>query len=122
VEDKFTTWLTAQLNDRGWKPNDLAKKINASSATIYRIINHQRGVSGEMCKRIARALNISESEVMFQAGIISRDPKDPARGLPPDVLEIIGLLENQPNSVQAAALAMVKALLDLAQPDPPPAP
>jgi hypothetical protein len=73
----FANWLESQLEERGWKPADLAKEMGDEkkySATISRVLSEQRGVGDEVCRRIAHALNLPQAVVFYQAGLLTEHP------------------------------------------------
>lgn len=43
-------------------PYSLAKRMNVAPSTVYRILNGDRGIGGELIPKLLRAFNLSESD------------------------------------------------------------
>ena len=50
------------MQDNDFDPYSLAKKMNVAPSTIYRIMNGDRGVGGELIPKILKAFNFSEKD------------------------------------------------------------
>ena len=72
----FPKWLNDQLEQRGMKPADLARKSDLDSAVVSNLMNGKRNPGIRTCKAIARALEISEDEVLQAAGLLQTDSTD----------------------------------------------
>lgn len=70
----FAQWLQDELNNRGWKPIELAKTAGVDSGLISRILNRERKPGPETARGIARALKLPPEIVFRQAGLLPPEP------------------------------------------------
>jgi len=70
------TWLKAQIEARDLTPSRLARKTGSSSGWMARLVRGAGHPSPMLCKKIARALDITEHEVLRQYGYLSDLPSD----------------------------------------------
>ena len=112
VDKMFSEWLKGELEIRGIGVRDLAKEIRKRPGTLYRIVNGERGVSGQMARQIAHGLKVAENVVLYRAGYLTRDPNDPTQRLDPVALDILALVENKTDAQKRAALAALQALFE----------
>ena len=68
VNDKFSTWLLNELQQRDWSQADLARKSGLSRAAVSNIISNNRNPSPASCAAIAKAFKIQVETVLRQAG------------------------------------------------------
>jgi transcriptional regulator with XRE-family HTH domain len=68
--DKFTPWLLTELNNRSWRPADLARRAGLATGSLSNILNGNRRVGPEMCKAIAQALGEPPEKVFRLAGLL----------------------------------------------------
>src|SRR3990170_4371890 len=68
VNDKFSTWLLNELQQRDWTQAVLARKSGLSRAAISNIISNNRNPNPESCAAIAKAFKIQPETVLRQAG------------------------------------------------------
>jgi transcriptional regulator with XRE-family HTH domain len=110
--ETFPDWLEWQIKQRGWKPADLARAADLPNATISRILNETRQAGPDACKKIARALNVSQEEVFRRRGFL--DPLPPGvldHHMTPEERELIGLHRRLPPDRREAAFHMICGLV-----------
>lgn len=112
VSKVFAEWLQEQLNLRGWSGYDLAKEMKTAPATVYRLLNGERNVGKKLAPRIALALKVDPSVVLYQAGYSDKDPQDPTQRLGPIVLDIVSMLQNRSEKTQRAARQAIELFLE----------
>ena len=66
----FPDWLQDQIEKKGWRPRDLAKRARISDAAISRILRGERKADPESLISIARALNIYPVTIFRKAGLL----------------------------------------------------
>jgi transcriptional regulator with XRE-family HTH domain len=66
----FWQWLQGKLNERGWKPDELADKAGLGRSHVYKLLSphYQQNPRRETVRRIAEALGVPLSEAMRAAG------------------------------------------------------
>jgi len=67
----FVEWLELELNQRGWRPSDLARAAGVSSATISNVMTGSRNAGSDLCRGIAKAFGEPEEKVFRLAGLLS---------------------------------------------------
>lgn len=72
--ETFAEWIEDELHKRAWKPADLAREAGIKDATLSRILSGTRNAGPDVCKGIARALDMSEETVFRRSGILSPLP------------------------------------------------
>ena len=92
--ETFSDWIETQLNDKGWKPADLARAAGVTDAALSRVLSGSRNPGPDLCRAIARALNEPAEKVFRLAGLLPPLPASDdstlqellelARNLPPD--------------------------------------
>jgi len=85
MENDFITWLTKELDVRGWSNNELARRANLASSSISMVISGKRTPGVNFCTGVARAFGIPPEEVMRYAGLL---PSLPASSDEPTIREI----------------------------------
>lgn len=88
---KFSDWLLAEMEGRDFTQADIARKGGVSAPQISHILSGERQPGPKVVKAIARALEIPETEVLIQAGLMSRPP-----GYNPEVEELVSLIMTLP--------------------------
>ena len=68
--DKFTPWLLQELENRGWRPADLARRTRLSTGSLSNILSGNRGIGPDMCKAIARTLGEPPEKLFRLAGLL----------------------------------------------------
>lgn len=84
----FGDWLRDELDDRGWRQEDLAIQVGVDPSTVSNWANDQTKPQPGHCDGIARVWGIDRNEVRTRAGrrpIIQRDPVRIHRELPDPV-------------------------------------
>jgi hypothetical protein len=93
AEPDFIPWLNQELNRRGWKVAELArrivnlsqidpdsaeyvKRVNGKGAVLSRMLNQEVGLGNDLAREIADALEISQVEVFRHAGLITERVHD----------------------------------------------
>lgn len=109
--ETFFQWLEDQLRIRGWKPADLSRASGISNATISRILNSTRQAGPDACRKIARALNISQEEVFRQRGFLDPLPSG-VQGtyIAPIEQELVRLFHSLDPLRQGTTLEMMRGL------------
>ncbi|MBX3048408.1 MAG: helix-turn-helix transcriptional regulator [Anaerolineales bacterium] len=74
TDRSFSTWLQAQLSERGWTAVYLARRTQISQTHISRLLSGLRRPGPEALKEIARAFDVPPELVFDKAGVL------PARG------------------------------------------
>lgn len=69
MED-FVTWLTGELNKRGWSNSELARRAGVTHTAISMVINKRNNPGPDMCVGIARAFKIPPELVFRYAGLL----------------------------------------------------
>jgi transcriptional regulator with XRE-family HTH domain len=64
----FLTWLDDQLQDKGWKDAELARRGNFSATTLTNVRAGVRRPGFKLINGIAIALNVTSEEVAAKAG------------------------------------------------------
>ena len=70
----FPGWLQGELDKRGWRQIDLARKLGLPQNYITSQIIGRQLPGPDHCREIANALNLSQEFVFRQAGILSPLP------------------------------------------------
>jgi len=111
----FTDWLQSELNERGWGPADLAKRMGSYPATVSNVLNGLRNPGPDFCRGVARALGYPQEFVFRLAGLIT-DPTP--ENYDPEAALAAHLIANLPPEKRAAALDYLRYLAQTAQPPP----
>jgi transcriptional regulator with XRE-family HTH domain len=110
--EPFSQWLESELEERGWRPADLAHRAELPNATLSRILNGHRRAGPEVCVALAAALEVPPEQVFRLAGLLP-----PA---PPAVEEeemALGLFRSLDAQMRAVALSVLRSL-KVSQPSP----
>jgi len=93
MNDKFSQWLTEQLNDLGWSYREFGRRIGVSHSYATNIANGSATADSQTLLRIAQVLGVPAHVVLKKAGILpdTDDPFDDA-----NVREIYDLLKVLP--------------------------
>ena len=68
--DKIGEWINSKLRERGWSQAELARRAGVSRTSISDAISGKENVGSNLATAIARALDVSEMEVLQLAGIV----------------------------------------------------
>jgi transcriptional regulator with XRE-family HTH domain len=90
MENDLTTWLTQELQQRGWSHRELARRIKVSQPSISRVLAGERNATADFCVKVAQALGESPEKLLRLAEILPPLPfsDDPA------IEEITELVKN----------------------------
>lgn len=108
----FPTWVQNQLDERGWKQADLARKTGLNSGYISQVMNGVRSPGVEFCAALARAFNMRDSDVMKVAGLVSSNAPDDQ---PPSLRELISRFAQLSDADQENVLRIVRSLNEMEQ-------
>jgi len=72
--EHFAEWLEKELETRGWPISELARRAEVSHPAISRLISGVRNPGPDLCRAIAKGLEISEEKVFRMAGLLSELP------------------------------------------------
>jgi len=86
--DDFVTWLTTEMNTRGWSNSELARRSGMAHSTISMIISGQKKPGWDFCAGIAGAFGEAPDKVFRLAGLL---PPLPASEDAPTLREIMEL-------------------------------
>lgn len=78
VDNKLSTWLVNQLNDRNWSHRELGRRAGVSGAAVSRVISGEQNPGADFCAKIAKALGEPQDKIFRLAGLLSSNP-GPAR-------------------------------------------
>jgi transcriptional regulator with XRE-family HTH domain len=79
MQEKFASWLEAEIKSRGWQAADLADAMGKDDATISRVLSGERNAGPEFCRGLAKALRIPQKVVFVRAGLMDEvDPNEPS--------------------------------------------
>ena len=67
---QFSTWLTAELETRGWSRADFATRAGIRAATLDALLDAGKTPAPDLCATIARALELQAEDVFRYAGLI----------------------------------------------------
>lgn len=101
----FGAWLEAQLDTRGWKQAELARRAHVAEATLSRIVGGTRQVGPDVALSIARALGEQPEAVFQEAGFLP--------SLPPAVAEeheLVAIIRDQQRIRQSRQAGRERAL------------
>lgn len=64
---EFPVWLQAELDKRGWRPTDLAKRAKISDAAVSRFLSGARTPDAESLAAMAKAMKIRPEKAFLVA-------------------------------------------------------
>jgi len=106
--DEFVSWLRSELELRGWDQAELARRSSVTTAQISRIISGERRAGAEVCRKIARALQLPIEEVYRKSGLL------PSKGIQPaGSEELLFLFKEMGDDDRRRLLALARALHEL---------
>lgn len=65
----FSIWLENEMRARDWRQADLIKRSGISSGLLSQILSGQRGPGVSACRKIAKALGMTDIQVLAIAGL-----------------------------------------------------
>jgi transcriptional regulator with XRE-family HTH domain len=75
-EEAFTQWLLHEMDNRRWKPRDLAKAAGISRNQVMLVLEHARFPGDRFLRGIAAAFNIPQKTVFSLAGLLTDEELD----------------------------------------------
>jgi len=76
MSDKLTARLADELNTRGWSMREMARRAGVSHTTIASIMSGRRKATADVCKGIAKALNVPTEDILRLVGLLPPLPDD----------------------------------------------
>lgn len=70
MADTFGRWLQRQLETRGWRQSELARRTGINTGAVSRWISGKARIRPESCLLVAEALGVSPEEVLAAAGYV----------------------------------------------------
>jgi len=70
MENEFSTWLTTEMNRRGWSNSELARRAEIVPSAISMVISGHRGPGLDLCVGLSRAFKIPPEDVLRKAGLL----------------------------------------------------
>jgi transcriptional regulator with XRE-family HTH domain len=70
METDFVTWLSKEMEDRGWNNSELARRAGLVPSAVSQVIAGNRGTGPEFCRSVARALHVPPELVFRKAGLL----------------------------------------------------
>jgi len=102
MENDFVTWLTSELDRRGWSNSELARRSDMVPSTISMVISERNAPSVEFCVKVARAFGLYDVDVLRKAGLIDPVPAAVAREE-----EVIRLFRQVPDTHRDLAIRVL---------------
>jgi len=110
--ETLASWIEKKIKTRGWKPADLARRAGIPSSTLSRVLNETRNAGPDVCRRLARALNVPPEQILRQAGHLP-----PASPEIEQEEEAVHLLRGLTEQARSYAISILRALAGV-QPAP----
>lgn len=88
----FVDWLKKELDDRGWKQAELARRAKLHRGTIANIMTGSRSPGPEFCTALADALGYPVEDVFRRAGLLPPDPSPAERKTLGQMIELAKML------------------------------
>jgi transcriptional regulator with XRE-family HTH domain len=105
---EFSEWLEAELQERGWNAQDLARTAGIHPSHLYRVLNRERNPGPDVCVAIAAALRLPPDLVFRQAGIL---PDAPISEPSTETRQMMALFNQLSDDDQRSILVMLRALV-----------
>ena len=70
MANNFVTWLSKEMEDRGWNNSELARRAGLVPSAVSQVIAGNRGTGPEFCRSVARAFNLPPEMVFRKAGLL----------------------------------------------------
>lgn len=74
--NQFSIWLSNELNKRGWKTSELARRGGIHTGTLSNILSGARNPGPKTIRLIARGLGVPQEVVFQKAGVLPPAPAD----------------------------------------------
>lgn len=78
MRNKLATWLTDELQKRGWSNSEVARRAGLGVSTITMVLNGQSKAGLEFCVKLAEALREPPEKVLRMAGLLPPEPEPSA--------------------------------------------
>lgn len=104
MSDYLITWLSKELEARGWSYRELARRADISHALVSKILSGDMKASADASIRIANALDESPEKVLRLAAILPSDFEDSS------YQELIDLIKNLTPDKRREALRYIRFL------------
>ena len=101
MDDKLITWISNQLDERGWSHRELARRAGISQTAVSTVIAGQRNAGWDFCASIAKAFNEPPLKVFQLAGLL---PRSPILEESPTLRELWNLVQDMPEAEQEEVL------------------
>ncbi len=102
---ELATWLSAELERRGWSIRELARRADISHASISSVISGQYSPSWDFCASIAPALDRQVEDVFRLAGLLPSLPSPVA-----EEQEAVAILRELSAGELATVMRMLRGL------------
>jgi len=112
VDTGFASWLTEELDKRGWSNSELARRSEVVPSTISMVISRQNQPGLDLCLGLARALHLPPEVVLRKAGLLPPEPDESEL-----VSEMVYLVSRLDPQTQRLLVAQARALYELNQRD-----
>jgi transcriptional regulator with XRE-family HTH domain len=103
----FGKWLLEELSKRRWSMREFARRCEVSESTISRIVSGKRNPSSELCRRMAKVLQLPPERIFREAGLLPDAPEDS-----PGVKEALYLFRQLPEDERLRVLLIMRTLLE----------
>lgn len=70
MQNNFVTWLTEEMESRGWNNSELARRAGLVPSAISQVISGTRSPGYELCVKVARAFGIPPETVLRRARLL----------------------------------------------------
>lgn len=70
MDSDFLSWVNGEVDRRGWRNAELARRMGVSDATVSRTLSGEHAPSFEFCVGLARALGELPETVLRRAGLL----------------------------------------------------
>ena len=70
MANNFVTWLTSEMETRGWNNSELARRAGLVPSAISQVIAGNRGTGPGFCSSVARALGLPPETVFRKSGLL----------------------------------------------------
>ena len=105
--DDLAMWLKVELSARAWSLREMARRVGVSHTAIANVANGRAQPSPNLCREIARVLQVPPEHVFRRAGL--RPPEPLAT---PPLAEANFLFAQLSAGEQETLLTMMRALAD----------
>jgi len=106
MNKQFQEWIESELNNRGWRPADLANKAGLSQTALSNVLNGHRNPGPAFCRAVAKALVVSPESVFRLADILPPIPDNEIREE-----KILYALNQLSSTAQDLAIAAVEGMI-----------